>query len=154
MRGLDVSQAVGAGTGITSTQLVTPSGSYPYCEVKGTIAPQIQFEVLLPTKTWRRRYLQTGCGGFCGSVEIYAERTDGCVPLTRGDFVIATNNEGHVGVSGFDGTFGADPQLRVDFGYRSDHVVALVAKGLIALYYGRARATPTSTAARRAATRG
>ncbi|KUL39287.1 hypothetical protein ADL15_09985 [Actinoplanes awajinensis subsp. mycoplanecinus] len=79
------------------------------------------------------------------------------MPLTRGDFVLATTNQGHVGVAGFDATFGADPQLRVDFGYRADHVVALVAKRLITLYYGQAPrysyATPTSTAAHRAATR-
>jgi hypothetical protein len=101
------------------------------------VAPQIQFDVFLPTKTWRQRYLQIGCASFCGNVDFYADATDGCVPLTRGDFVLATDNEGHVGVSGFDATFGADPQLRVDFGYRSDHVVALVAKRLIALYYGQ-----------------
>ncbi|GIE82587.1 feruloyl esterase [Actinoplanes philippinensis] len=120
----------------SATETTSPSG-WPACEVKGTVAPQIQFDVLLPTETWRQRYLQTGCSAFCGSVDFFADAADGCVPLDRGDFAVATNNQGHVGVSGFDATFGADPQLRVDFGYRADHVVALVAKRLITLYYGQ-----------------
>ncbi|MFD1541182.1 tannase/feruloyl esterase family alpha/beta hydrolase [Nonomuraea guangzhouensis] len=137
LAGQDLSGTPGAPAVIGSaTETISPVG-WAACEVKGTAAPQIQFDVLLPTTTWRQRYLQTGCGAFCGSVDIFADATDGCVPLTRGDFAIATGNGGHVGVSGFDGTFGADPQLRVDFGYRSDHVVALVAKRLIALYYGQ-----------------
>jgi feruloyl esterase len=93
----------------TFTQPSRRSSSHPLrlaeparlaCEVEGIAAPQIQFDVLLPTKTWRQRYLQTGCEAYCGSAD-------------------------------------ADPQLRVDFGYRSEHVLALVAKRLIALYYGQ-----------------
>ncbi|BCY08836.1 tannase/feruloyl esterase family alpha/beta hydrolase [Actinoplanes sp. L3-i22] len=120
----------------SATEATSPDGS-PACEVKGTVAPQIQFDVFLPTTTWRQRYLQLGCASLCGNIDFYADAADGCVPLNRGDFVLATNNEGHVGVAGFDATFGADPQLRVDFGYRSDHVVALVAKRLITLFYGQ-----------------
>jgi len=133
----DLSGTPGAPAVIGSATVTTSPVGWEACEVKGTVAPQIQFDVLLPTTTWRQRYLQTGCGGFCGSVDFFADATDECVPLLRGDFAIATNNEGHVGVAGFDATFGVDPQLRVDFGYRSDHVVALVAKRLIALYYGQ-----------------
>jgi hypothetical protein len=137
LAGQDLSGTVGAAAVIGSATATTAPGGWAACEVKGIAAPQIQFDVLLPTKTWRQRYLQTGCGAFCGSVDFFADAADGCVPLDRGDFVVATNNQGHVGVSGFDATFGADPQLRVDFGYRADHVVALVAKRIIALYYGQ-----------------
>lgn len=136
LAGQDLSGTPDAAAVIGSATETNPLG-WPVCEVKGTAAPQIQFDVLLPTTTWRQRYLQTGCAALCGAVDFFADATDGCMPLTRGEFVIATNNEGHVGVTGFDATFGADPQLRVDFGYRSDHVVALVAKRLIALYYGQ-----------------
>ncbi|GLY02881.1 tannase/feruloyl esterase family alpha/beta hydrolase [Actinoplanes sp. NBRC 101535] len=137
LAGQDLSGVPEAPAVIGSAAPATSPGGWPVCEVKGTVAPQIQFDVQLPTETWRQRYLQTGCGAFCGVVDFYADATDGCVPLDRGDFVIATTNQGHAGVSGFDATFGADPQLRVDFGYRSDHVVALVAKRLITLYYGQ-----------------
>ena len=137
MTGQDLSGTPGAPAVIGSAAPATSPDGSAACEVKGTVAPQIQFDVFLPTKTWRQRYLQLGCASFCGTIDFYADATDGCVPLTRGDFVLATNDEGHAGVSGSDATFGADPQLRVDFGYRADHVVALVAKRLIALYYGQ-----------------
>ena len=137
LAGQDLSGTPGAPAVIASATAATSPDGSAACEVKGTVAPQIQFDVFLPTKTWRQRYLQIGCASFCGNIDFYADATDGCVPLTRGDFVLATNNEGHVGVSGFDATFGADPQLRADFGYRADHVVALVAKRLISLFYGQ-----------------
>jgi feruloyl esterase len=137
LAGQDLSRAAGAPVVIGSAAPATSPDGSASCEVTGTVAPQIQFDVFLPTQTWRQRYLQLGCASFCGHIDFFADASDGCVPLSRGDFVLATNNEGHVGVSPADATFGADPQLRVDFGYRSDHVVALVAKRLIALYYGQ-----------------
>ena len=137
LAGQDLSGTAGAAAVIGSATAATSPDGSESCEVKGTVAPQIQFDVFLPTKTWRQRYLQLGCSSFCGNIDFFADASDGCVPLSRGDFVLATNNEGHVGVAGFDAIFGTDPQLRVDFGYRSDHVVALVAKRLIALYYGQ-----------------
>jgi hypothetical protein len=132
----DLSGVPGAPAAIGSATVTTaPQGGWEACDVKGTVAPQIQFEVLLPTKTWRQRYLQTGCGGFCGNVTINAQAATGCVPLTRGDFVMATNNEGHASAGGFDGVFGTDPQLRVDYGYQADHLVSLVVKSIIKTFY-------------------
>lgn len=31
----------------------------------GIVAPQVQFELQLPTQTYTGRYLQQGCGGYC-----------------------------------------------------------------------------------------
>lgn len=36
----------------------------------GYISPQTRFEVLLPVSTWQGDYLQQGCGGFCGFVNL------------------------------------------------------------------------------------
>src|SRR4051812_26447441 len=78
LAGQDLSGTPGAPAVIGSATVTTsPGGDWEVCEVKGTAAPQIQFDVLLPTKTWRQRYLQTGCGGFCGSVDFFADATDG-----------------------------------------------------------------------------
>ncbi|MEV6350349.1 tannase/feruloyl esterase family alpha/beta hydrolase [Actinoplanes sp. NPDC051851] len=137
LAGQDLSGTPDAPAVVGSAAVATSPDGSEACEVTGTVAPQIQFDVFLPTTTWRQRYLQLGCASLCGSIDFYADAADGCTPLTRGDFVLATTNQGHVGVAGFDATFGADPQLRVDFGYRADHVVALVAKRLIAIYYGQ-----------------
>src|SRR5215831_16871276 len=121
--------------GSATTTTATP-GDWSACDVKGNIAPQEQFEAFLPASTWRQLYLQTGCGGFCGTVSILAQQAAGCVPLTSGQFVMASDNEGHFGTNAFDATFGADAQLREDFGHLSEHVLAVFMKKLIKIFYG------------------
>jgi hypothetical protein len=137
LAGADVSPQVGAGTGITSATLTTAAGGYPVCDVKGVIAPQIQFQAQLPTQTYRQRYLQTGCGGLCGSLAINVQAAAGCVPVADGTFAMASNNQGHVGGGSADGNFGADPRLRTDFAERADHLTALAAKALVTTFYGQ-----------------
>jgi feruloyl esterase len=133
---VDLSQVTGSPAAITTAAPATAQpGGYPVCDVTGTIAPQIQFQIQLPTTTYRQRYLQTGCGGLCGTLAINAQQAVGCAPLTDGAFVTASNNQGHVGGNGL---FGTDPQLRADFAYRADHALAVVAKTLIAKVYGSA----------------
>jgi feruloyl esterase len=133
----DVSQATGAGVGITSAAPGTAQQGYPVCDIKGVIAPQIQFEIQLPTQTYQQRYLQLGCGGLCGTLALRVQGADGCVPVTNGAFVLASSNQGHVNGGSEDGNFGTDPQLRVDFAYRSDHVLAKASKALIERFYGK-----------------
>jgi feruloyl esterase len=138
---LDLAGMTGLPVSITSATATTATpGNWAACQVQGNIAPQEQFEAWLPTSTWRQLYLQTGCGGFCGSVSISAPQSTGCVPLTAGQFVMASDNEGHFGTNAFDGTFGADKQLRADFGYRSEHSLAVFMKKLIGIFYGKAPA--------------
>lgn len=122
-------------TEITSATDVAASGGNPeYCNVKGTIAPQIQFDLELPVSTWQGRYLQNGCGGYCGSVP--SQSFPSCDATLGGDFAMATDNEGHAdsilsGLWAFN-----DQQLRVDYGYLSEHALAVVAKTIIHDYYG------------------
>lgn len=138
LAGLDLAGVTGMPVSIASATPTTATpGGWAACDVRGNLAPQEQFEVFLPTGTWRQLYLQTGCGGFCGSVGISAAGAAGCVPLTGGQFVMASDNEGHVGTTAFDGTFGADPQLRADFGYLSEHRLAIFVKRLITIFYGK-----------------
>jgi len=104
------------------------------CVVKGYVSPQIQFEVRLPLQGWTQRYLQTGCGGLCGNLSIRVQQRP-CPAVQRGEFVTASTDMGHQGQGGTWAAF--DPQLRVDFAYRGVHTTALVAKALIAQFYGR-----------------
>jgi hypothetical protein len=134
---LDLPAMTGTAVSVASATTTTATpGGWAACDVHGNIAPQEQFEALLPTGTWRQLYLQTGCGGFCGSVSITAQQANGCVPLTSGQFAMASDNEGHFGTAAFDGTFGADPQLRQDFGHLSEHKLAVLMKALIKIFYG------------------
>jgi feruloyl esterase len=131
----------GAPTSVTGARLVAAEDNFPqswnrggapeYCDVTGYVQPQVQFELRLPTRTWNGRYLQTGCGGFCGGIHM-----EQCADALDGNFVVAAQNMGHVGNGESDPIWGADPALRTDYGDRSTHVVAVVAKVIIGLYYG------------------
>ncbi len=137
---LDLGALPGASTEISSATLLAAKdntqGPWEACDVHGLIAPQLQFELLLPTATWQGDYLQDGCGGYCGGVNIGTQAAAGCVPLTNGAFAIASDNEGHYGPAVFSASFGADPTLRASFGYQSEHQLALAAKAIIAKFYG------------------
>jgi hypothetical protein len=113
----------------------TSSGSPEYCAVTGHINTYIGFEILLPISTWRQRYLQVGCGGLCGSININPPETTAYKPLADGDFVLAAEDDGH---SGDATSWYNNAQQRVDFAYLSYHDVANVAKGLAAEFYGTA----------------
>ncbi|HEX3804275.1 MAG TPA: tannase/feruloyl esterase family alpha/beta hydrolase [Solirubrobacteraceae bacterium] len=110
----------------------TPGGPL-YCALTGTINTNVGFEVLLPVSTWRQRYLQIGCGGTCGSIGLSAPQTTDYAPLADGDFVVASQDEGHSGQSTAWYSNGAQ---RVDFAYLSDHLLAEVSKGLADEFYG------------------
>jgi Tannase and feruloyl esterase len=144
----DFSQVPGAPTTILSATLVTPaSGStvtYPYCQVDGIVAPQVQFQLQLPTTSYAQRYLQEGCGGYCGSVGVSQPAASGqngvdeCVPLNNGEFALGQDDEGHLGGGNTEAWAVDDPVLKVDFGYLSEHVFAVAAKAIIASFYGQA----------------
>jgi feruloyl esterase len=117
---------------------VTAGEAHPYCQVEGVIEPAVAFEVHLPVSGWTGRYVQLGCGGLCGMLHVRLnDHESSCVPAANGELVLASTDMGHEG--GNDGTWAAgNPQARIDFAYRGVHVTALVAKALIARYYGQA----------------
>ena len=129
---------------ITSAAKAARDG-HDYCDVKGYISPATQFEVLLPLETWRGDYLQQGCGGFCGHVEVNLQdpsRTSGYqapyAPLANGEMVVAADDEGHETASNGEALWGkTDLQLRLVFGYTSEHQLARAAKALMRTFYGR-----------------
>ena len=129
---------------VTSAAKATRDG-HDYCDVKGYISPLTQFETLLPLETWRGDYLQQGCGGLCGHVDVDLQdpsRTSGYqapyAPLANGEMVVAADDEGHETASNGDALWAkTDLQLRLVFGYTSEHQLARVAKALMRTYYGR-----------------
>ena len=131
-------------TSVFGADEVTRDG-HDYCSVTGYISPQSRFEVLLPTATWRGDYLQQGCGGFCGAVGLSLtdpSRTSGYQApfpaLSNGELVVAADDQGHESANNGDTLWARnDPQLRVVFGYTSEHSMAMTAKALIRAYYGR-----------------
>jgi hypothetical protein len=132
---LDLTGLSGAPTQIDSATTATAPAGWSYCDVTGTIAPQDQFELQLPLTTYTQRYLQTGCGGLCGTLSISAPASYNCEPVNNGEFAEASDDEGHT--SG-GGTFGENPELRADFGYLTEHELDVVARAIITDFYGAA----------------
>jgi len=105
-----------------------------YCDVTGYVAPQNKFELKLPLPAdWNQKFYFYACGGFCGRVV-----GDACnLGLARG-YASVTGNGGHDSALGFDGIWAANaPELQEDFGWRSNHVVTLIAKVITTHYYGK-----------------
>lgn len=104
-----------------------------YCDVIGYVSPQNKFELKLPPPPdWNRNFFFRACGGFCGYLESKLCNS----ALARG-YASATGNGGHDSALGFDGAWAANaPELQHDFGWRSNHVVTLVAKAITTHYYG------------------
>ncbi|MEV6344288.1 tannase/feruloyl esterase family alpha/beta hydrolase [Actinoplanes sp. NPDC051851] len=126
------------GVTLTSATTVT-GGAAPYCEVRGTIAPADTVVLRLPTTGWTQRYVQTGCGGECGSANINVGQASNCPPVTAGQVALATTDMGHQGQN--DGSWAADdPQAQIDFAYRGVHETAVAAKAIITAFYRHAPA--------------
>lgn len=135
-------QAVGTSVIIKSaTERDTEKGKY--CQVTGTIAPAVGFEVDLPMEHWTQRYLEGGCGGMCGTISASISNAGSCMPAINGEFAVAGDDMGHSGGmggpggGGAPGSFGSDPDARIDFAYRGNHETTLAAKALIRLFYGQ-----------------
>jgi feruloyl esterase len=107
---------------------------HQYCDVTGYVAPQNKFELKLPLPNdWNQNFFFTACGGFCGA----ADGTRCNLALARG-YASVTGNGGHDSALGFDGVWAANaPELQEDFGWRSNHVVTLIAKAITTHYYGK-----------------
>lgn len=122
----------------SATDVAAANGNPEYCDVKGMIAPQTHFEMKLPVSTWQGRYLQNGCGGYCGTVS--NQTFPACDAQLGGDFAMATDDEGHGSSSGLGGAglFAFNSQkLRNEYGYESEHALDVVAKTIIGDYYGQ-----------------
>ncbi|MQY27661.1 tannase/feruloyl esterase family alpha/beta hydrolase [Nocardia aurantia] len=137
----DFSRLTEGAVSIALATMVSKSDStpYDYCQVVGFVEPQIGFELRLPTTTYRGRYLQQGCGGYCGVINLALRSpiSTGCAPLTDGTMVVGQDDQGHRDTGPVD-VWATDPQLKVDFGYRSEHVFAAAAKAVITAFYGAA----------------
>jgi len=136
LTGKDFSRLVEGPARIQSSAVESATGARAeFCLVKGYVAPTIQFELRLPTKTWTGRYLQGGCGGNCGViVNFVAPRCD-AVPAYAGAFAVGFENSGHVGGDGVWALGGQ--QVRDDFAFRAAHAFAAAAKAIIAVFYGQ-----------------
>lgn len=118
----------------SASTLTTDKGTF--CKISATIAPSIGVEVALPTEHWTQRFLQVGCGGLCGNINMQLSNASSCVPALNGEFTVAATDMGHSG-SMMDATWAENPQKRIDFAYRANHLTAVLSKALSSAYYGQ-----------------
>ena len=128
---ITTAEIVPAGTFVTPTvPPQTLTGLPQFCRVAGFTTPtsdlHINFEVWVPESGWNLKYLQAGCGGFCGSIS-YSSMAE---PLRRG-YASAATDDGHQ-ASGVDASWAVGhPEKVVDFGYRALKETTDVAKDII-----------------------
>ena len=108
-----------------------------YCLVKVLVEPAINIWVGLPSDgSYNGRFMAVGGGGFAGSVS-----TADLSPMLPLGYACSATDTGHVG-GALNGSFGMlspgvpNTQLQIDFGWRSEHMMAVVSKQLIKLFYG------------------
>ena len=101
----DLTGIGGAGSKITSAAEQTANGKTS-CVVEGIMAPAVGFKVKLPKDAWTQRFMQLGCGGLCGMINMNIGAADGCTAVESDEFVLASTDMGH---SGMGGDFGQDP---------------------------------------------
>jgi pimeloyl-ACP methyl ester carboxylesterase len=128
---------------INSAQTIAATPVAPeYCEVKGTMWPEIVFVVALPTKgTPNAKLYQVGGGAWGGAIPTAATLAPG---LLLG-YTAAGNNAGHDVVKEPGASFawnnpnGTNPeylQKIKDFGYRANVETNILARKLIRAFYG------------------
>jgi hypothetical protein len=114
-----------------------------YCRLDGTLDERtggdgrpygIGFALSLPAD-WNGRFLFQGGAGLNGSVQLPLGRTgQGDAALAHGYAVVNTDT-GHQGQV-FDATFMQEQQASLDFAYQAVGRIAVLAKHIVAQYYG------------------
>lgn len=130
----DFSEIQDAPTQIIDTKVIAAAGSTPaHCRIEGYVRPQVGFELLLPSNEWNGKFMEVGCGGWCGSIDVSQ-----CDAALRHGYACIVSDMGHKGSE--EDTLWADNNLpaQVDFGYRATHVVALSGKAIARRYYDKA----------------
>jgi feruloyl esterase len=107
---------------------------------------QIAIEVWLPESGWNGRYLGTGNGGFAGAIST-AALTGGLLEgyavanTDMGTGILYKCNSlycgGRTGLGGPPAGLYGHPESMKDFGYRATHLMTVVAKQIVAAFYGK-----------------
>jgi feruloyl esterase len=127
-----------AATVVPAPEWVTPptygrstSVRVPFCRVQGLIAGRIGFELWLPPAArWNGRLLGAGVGGDAGFYN-YQDMARG---IAAG-YATVTNDSGHKQT---EANWMMRSEAVQDYTHRSQHLMNVTARALIAVYYGKA----------------
>lgn len=131
----DFSGVADAPTKVTGAQLVAVSNEMPgYCRVEGYTAPQLGFELWLPTDTWNGKFFEAGIGGFGGTLA--SHNAAWCNDAVRRGYACIMFDTGHKGTD----LLWAYNNLpaEVDYAIRSPHAAFLAGTAITKHYYDKA----------------
>jgi len=113
------------------------AGAPAFCDVTGMLAPEIAFEVSMPSK-WNGRFYMIGNGGPAGEALDAADRVSQRNAALQQGFAFAQTNTGHDARKEPGGTFAlSNPEKAIDYAYRAVHLTATTAKDITKEYYGK-----------------
>jgi len=118
----------------TATLVPAAGGTPEYCRILGLVAPEIRFEVSLPT-SWNGRLYMFGNGGYAGEPLSAGGRAARRSSAIAKGFAVAQTNTGHDAAREPLAAFASTPQKVVDYAYRAVHVTAVTAKRMARAYY-------------------
>src|SRR5579864_2240887 len=123
---------------IAAAAMPAAGGAPAHCRVTGLIAPEVAFEVSLPSK-WNGRFYMIGNGGHAGEALDDAGRVAQRNQALQLGFAFAQTNTGHDAQKEPGGTFVmSNPQKAIDYAWRAVHLTATTAKDITRDYYGKA----------------
>ena len=122
-----------APTDVTAASVVPAAGVVPaYCKIEGYISPQVGFEGHYPLENWNGKFLMTGCGAMCGTLQ----QVSSCADAVARGYACATTDMGHKAPSQ-DGKWAYNnPLAEIDVGHRATHVATVAGKELAKALYG------------------
>jgi hypothetical protein len=117
---------------------VAADGNTPqHCRIAGVLAPEIAFEVNLPTP-WNGRLYMIGNGGHAGEALDNPGRVAQRRQALENGFAMAQTNTGHYASQEPSATFVlSNPQKAVDYAHRAVHLTAVTAKEIARRYYAQ-----------------
>jgi len=122
---------------ITATATAATDAAPAFCDVTGTLSPEIAFEVSLPAK-WNGRYYMIGNGGFAGDALDNPGRVGQRNEALKLGFAFAQTNTGHDARKEPGASFVmSNPQKAIDYAYRAVHLTAKTTKQITRDYYGK-----------------
>lgn len=108
-----------------------------FCRVAATLKPtsdsDIAIEVWMPVADWNGKFEAVGNGGWAGTISYPAMAQ----ALARG-YATTSTDTGH-STPGASFAFG-HPEKLIDYAYRSEHEMTVIAKAIIKVFYGNAPA--------------
>ena len=128
--------ATPSSTIVAAERIAGADGLPEHCRISGLLAPEIRFEINLPS-AWNRRFYMFGNGGFAGETPAAGSRPHLRAAALLHGFATASTDTGHDATSEPLATFATSEQKRIDYAFRAVHLTAVEGKRITAAYYGQ-----------------